>query len=224
MAKPTPMIAFGLVAAAAVAAGGWWLAQPSPSTSEFSLAAVAQQATTSPAELLPDIILGNEQAKVTLIEYASYTCPHCANFHATVFGQLKANYIDTGLVKFIHREIYFDRFGLMAAMVTNCDGPAKYYALTDVIYETQRDWIGDGADATVAANLVKIGLKAGMTQEAVTACLTDNTRAEQMVATFQARATADDVNSTPTLFVNGVKYSNMSYDDLKRILDAELAK
>jgi protein-disulfide isomerase len=224
MAKATPIMMLGVAAAAAVAAGGWWLAQPSASNSEFSLAAVAQTTGTASTELLPDVILGNEQAKVTLIEYASYTCPHCANFHDTVFGQLKANYIDTGLVKFIHREVYFDRFGLMAAMVANCDGPAKYYPVTDVIYETQRDWIGDGADATVAANLIKIGLRAGMTQEALNVCLTDNARAEQMVATFQTRATNDDVNATPTLFVNGVKYSNMGYDALKVILDAELAK
>lgn len=224
MAKTTPMLLLGLVAAAAVAAGGWWLAQPAASTSEFSLSAAAQEAGTSTAELLPDVILGNEAAKVTLIEYASFTCPHCANFHDTVFGQLKANYIDTGLVKFIHREVYFDKFGLMAAMIANCGGPEKYYPVTDVIYETQRDWIGDGTDATIMNNLIKIGLVSGLTQEAVNTCMTDNARAEAMVATFQSRATTDDVNATPTLFVNGVKYSNMGYDELKVILDAELAK
>jgi protein-disulfide isomerase len=224
MSKTTPMMIFGVIAAAAVAAGGWWLTRPAPASSGFSLAAAAQQAGAEQGELLPDIILGDEAASVTLVEYASYTCPHCANFHESVFGRLKADYIDTGKVKFIHREVYFDKFGLLAAMVSNCAGPERYYALTGAIYETQRDWLGDGADATVSGNLMKIGLKAGMTQEALSACMTDNERAQAMVSTFQARATADDVNATPTLFVNGVKYPNMGYDALRQILDAELAK
>jgi protein-disulfide isomerase len=224
MAKNAPKLLLGLVAAAAIAAGGWWLAQPAPSTSEFSLAALAQGAGSSTAALLPDIILGNEEAKVTLIEYASYTCPHCGNFHSAVLRPLRADYIDTGLVKFIHREVYFDKFGLMAAMIANCGGTEKYYPVSGVIYETQQEWLGDGTEGTIINNLMKIGLKSGLTQESVTACLTDNARAEAMVATYQARAGADEVNSTPTLFVNGVKYSNMNYADLKKILDAELAK
>jgi len=226
MAKTTPMLILGLAAAAAVAAGGWWLARPTASVTEFTTAAIAQPAQTdAPAtELLPDRVLGNSLAKVTVIEYASFTCPHCANFHDEVFAPLKADYIDTGKIRFIHREVYFDKFGLMAAMIANCGGDEKYYPLAGVIYATQEEWIGDGAEPTIINNLVKTGLKAGLSQEAVTACIADNARAEQMVATYLARAEADEVNSTPTLFVNGVKYSNMAYADLKAIIDAELAK
>jgi protein-disulfide isomerase len=220
MPKTSPTMIAGVIAAAAIAAGGWWLAQPAPSSSSFSLAAAAQEAGASTEELLPDIILGAETAPVTLIEYASYTCPHCARWHEEVFGPLKADYIDTGKVRFIHREIYFDRFGLLAATVANCAGPEKYYPISGLIYETQHDWIGDGTDSTVAANLTKLGLKAGLTQEALSACMTDVEHAQAMVATFQTRATNDNVESTPTLLVNGVKYSNMSYDELKKILDA----
>lgn len=228
MAKTTPMMILGLAAAAAIAAGGWWLARPAPSVTDFSTVAVAQPAPTAAAtaqtELLPDMILGNPVAKVTLIEYASFTCPHCSNFHSDVFEPLKTDYIDTGKIRFIHREVYFDKFGLMAAMIANCGGEEKYYPLTGVIYETQQEWIGDGAEATIIDNLIKVGLKSGLSQEAVTACVADNARAEAMVATYLARAEADGVNATPTLFVNGVKYENMAYADLKVILDAELAK
>lgn len=218
MSRTTPLMIVGVIAAAAIAAGGWWLAQPAPSG--FSLAAMAQEAGASTEELLPDVVLGDEAAPVTLIEYASYTCPHCARFHEEVFGPLKVDYIDTGKVKFIHREIYFDRFGLLAATVANCGGPEKYYAINGLIYHTQHDWIGDGTDATISANLTKLGLRAGLTQEELNVCMTDVTHAQAMVATFQTRATNDAIDSTPTLIVNGVKYSNMSYADLQPILDA----
>ncbi|WP_372837517.1 DsbA family protein [Phaeovulum sp.] len=224
MAKTTPMMLLGLVAAAAVAAGGWWLVRPKTSVADFTLAAIAQEASTETAELLPDMVIGNEDAKVTVIEYASFTCPHCGDFHANVFAPLQSEYIDTGLVQFIHREVYFDKFGLMAAMIANCGGPEKYFPVMGVIYDTQVEWYGDGAESTIINNLIKIGLKSGLSQEAVNACISDNARAEAMVANYLARAGADDVNATPTLFVNGVKYSNMAYADLKKIIDAELAK
>ncbi len=224
MARTTPMMILGLVAAAAVAGGGWWLARPTASVADFTLAAVAQEAGASTAELLPDMVIGNEAAKVTVIEYASFTCPHCGDFHLDVYAPLKTDYIDTGLIKFIHREVYFDKFGLMAAMIANCGGAEKYFPVMGVIYDTQAEWFGDGAEATIINNLIKIGLKSGLSQEAVNACVADNARAEAMVANYLARAGADDVNATPTLFVNGVKYSNMAYADLKKIIDAELAK
>ena len=216
----TKMI-FGAVAAvAALAVGGFVISQNGAQTSF----AVPTAASAQEVNLLPDIPLGSADAPITVVEYASYTCPHCADFHDTVFGKLKADYIDTGKVQFIHREVYFDRFGLQAAQVANCGGVTKYYPINDMIYSTQKDWIADGQPATIAANLKKIGLKAGLTSEAIDACMADDARAEQMVATFQARATADDVQGTPTLLIDGEKNSNMSYSELKAILDAKLAK
>lgn len=208
-------IIFGAVAAVALAAGGVFLTQsPTPAPA---------QAATAEVALLPDIPLGEESAPITMIEYASFTCSHCANFHETVYPQLKAEWIDTGKVKFILREVYFDQFGLQAAQVANCAGPMKYYPIGGMLFDGQAEWIGDGQPATVSANLKKIGLKAGLTAEAVDACLADEARAEQMVLAYQTRATADDVQGTPTLIINGVKHENMAYADLKKILEAELA-
>ena len=208
----------GVAGAAVVAVTGGWIAtrQTGTQTSFVTPAAAAD------AEILPDIPLGSADAPITLIEYASFTCPHCAHFHETVFPSLKRDYIDTGKVKFIHREVYFDKFGLWAGTIAGCVGAPKYHAVAGMIYDTQADWIGDGKEATVGANLRKIGLKAGLSKEQIDTCLNDKARMEAMVATYQKHATDDKIDATPTLVINGEKFSNMSFEELKKILDAKL--
>ena len=171
---------------------------------------------------MPDIVLGQDSAPITVIEYASYTCPHCAHFHDDVFIPLKRDYIDTGKVKFIHREVYFDKFGLWAGLIAQCGGAPKYYAVSGMLYATQKDWIGDGKEATIGANLRKIGLKAGLSKEQIETCLNDQDRAKALVATYQKNAGADEITGTPSLVIDGVKHSNMTYAELKAILDAKL--
>lgn len=217
MSKSSTLLFGALAVTAVLAAGGWYATRPS-APAAVSLAAEAQES----AAILPDIALGAEDAPITVIEYASYTCPHCADFHEQVLVPLKADYIDTGKVRFIHREVYFDKFGLWAGMIAQCGGAPKYYALSGMMYSAQQDWIGDGKEATIAENLRKIGLKAGLGKDQIETCLNDQARAEAMVATYQKNATADDISATPTLVIDGVKHSNMSYADLKAILDAKL--
>lgn len=213
------------VLALAVAGGTFWMSRSTPQLPpSLSLAADAQEATaSSEAAIVPDMVLGQVDAPVEVIEYASFTCPHCANFHETAFDQLKANYIDAGKVKFVYREVYFDKFGLWAAMVARCGGAEKYFPISDIIYDTQAQWIGDGQAATIAENLRKIGLKAGLAEDQVDACLKDSDMAKAMVATYQANATKDEINSTPSFLIDGQKYSNMSYEDFAKILDEKLA-
>ena len=211
-------------AAIALAGGAFWLTQERGVPAAISLEAVAQETnTSSAAAIVPDMILGKVDAPVEVIEYASFTCPHCAHFHDEVLGQLKANYIDTGKVKFVYREVYFDKFGLWAGMVARCGGAQKYFPISDMIFETQKDWIGDGQPAAIAENLRKIGLKAGLTKEAIDACLNDNDTAKAMVASYQANATKDGIDSTPSFMIDGQKYSNMSYEEFAKILDEKLA-
>jgi protein-disulfide isomerase len=165
--------------------------------------------------------LGAELAKVTVMEYASFTCPHCASFHTTVFGDLKANYIDTGKINFVYREVFFDRFGLWAAMMARCE-PTKYFGISDMLYKRQAEWVQAGEPADVITAMRKIGLVAGLTNEQLDTCLQDQKTAEALVAEFQKNTTADEVTSTPTLFVNGTKYSNMGYAELAAIIDEQL--
>jgi protein-disulfide isomerase len=176
------------------------------------------------AALAPDMELGNPEAKVTLIEYASFTCPHCAAFHAEVLPRLRADYIDQGLVRFVYREVYFDRYGLWAAMVARCGGPERFFGLADMIYDGQQDWARAGTPADVAEGLRRIGRVAGLDDATLDACLTDQAMAEALVAKFESQTTADEVQSTPTLIINGVKHSNMPYDDLRALIDTALAE
>ncbi|QDY68376.1 DsbA family protein [Qingshengfaniella alkalisoli] len=195
---------------------------------EFSalmLASAGGAAIGAPAAFAqdaPEIVemaLGAEDAPVTIVEYASFTCPHCANFHTTVFKDLKTNYIDTGKVRFIYRDVYFDRFGLWAAMVARCGGEMRFFGIADMLYSRQKEWIGEGDPATVVDNLKRIGKTAGLTDEALDACLQDGAKAEALVAWYEENAKADDISSTPSFIVNDEKFSNMSYDDFAKAID-----
>jgi protein-disulfide isomerase len=179
--------------------------------------------SAAPADPARDMVLGAADAPVTLIEYASFTCPHCAAFHANVFPQLKANYIDTGKVRYVYREVYFDRFGLWAGMLARCGGDERYFGIVEMLYSRQRQWAGSSDDAVVADNLRRLGRIAGLTDEEVNACLSDRDTLQALVTAFQTNAGADGVTSTPTLIIDGTKHSNMSYADLARLLDARLA-
>ncbi len=174
-------------------------------------------------ELAPDITLGDENAPITFVEYASFTCPHCATFHENTFKKLKADYIDAGKVYFMHREVYFDRFGLWAGMVARCGGDMRYYGLIDLIYSGQNDWIGNGQEDEILANLRKIGKVAGLNDEQLDTCLADKNMAQSMIAAYQKHAGDAGVTGTPSFTINGTLYKNMSYADLTEILDEILA-
>ncbi len=212
-----PMIA---AAAVAVAGGAYVMTQSQSSLPGVSMA-VAQDADVMPAK---DIVLGNEDAPVTVIEYASYTCPHCANWHEDSFKKLKKDYIDTGKVKFIHREVYFDRFGLWAGMIAHCAGDTRYYGMADMIYKGQKEWIGEGDPSTILENLRKIGRTAGMSNEEMEVCLTDESFAQSLVAAYQQNATADEIRATPTFMIGDEQFSNMSYEEFAAEIDAKLAE
>lgn len=203
----------------AVAAFALTLAAPAVMAQE----AAPAPAETAPAQTLSDIPQGAEDAPVTIVEYASFTCGHCANFHSESYPKLKAEYIDTGKVKFIQRDVYFDQVGLWAGILARCGGDDKYYAVADMLFDEQKTWIAGGSGDEIAANLRKIGLKAGMTEEQMTACWNDTAKAEQLVATFQKNATADQIEATPTFIVDGEKVMNQPWDDMKALIDGKLA-
>lgn len=223
------LIAAATAAAVLIAGGYFWTTTSAPGPSgQTSFAAVgaanAQSETTSEVDtsIVEEMSLGNPEADVTIVEYASFTCPHCRSFHETAFKELKADYIDTGKIHFIYREVYFDRFGLWAGMLARCGGSDRYFGFVDAIYESQSEWLASRDPATIADDLRKLGRTAGLTDEEVNACLKDQTKAEALVAVFQENATADEINSTPSFLVNGTKYSNMSYDEFREIIDEAL--
>lgn len=214
------------------AAGGLSLSDGLPRA--LSLAAEAQESSSDAGTEteagavdteveVEEMQLGNPDADVTVVEYASFTCPHCRTFHDTVFDELKENYIDTGKINFVYREVYFDRYGLWAAMVARCGGADRYFGIADLIYEQQEEWV-QGEPAEIVANLRRIGKTAGLDDDQLDTCLGDAEKAQALVETYQANAEADEITSTPSFVIDGTKYSNMSYDEFSSILDEKLAE
>ena len=220
----------GAVALVLAAGGAWWLSTSSSSTSapgaaiDLPGAANAQEASGDiDTSSIVEMTLGEQSAPVKIVEYASFTCPHCASFHADQFKKLKKDYIDAGKVHFTYRDVYFDRYGLWASMVARCGGKGRFFGITDMLYDQQRDWIGDGQDpVAIAERLRKIGKVAGLSEGQLETCLADADKAKTLVAWYQENSKADDISSTPTLVVNGKKHSNMSYGELQTLIDGLL--
>lgn len=168
-------------------------------------AAPETAAATGASELLPDDrILGDPDAPVTIIEYASLTCPHCASFHNRTLPELKARYIDTGKVRLVYRDFPLDGVALRAAMLAECAPGGRYFSFLEVLFRSQEQWAT--ADDPVAA-LAQIGRTAGLDEATVERCLADEAKAEAIVAQRQHGADTYQVNSTPTFIVNGRRLS-----------------
>ncbi len=162
---------------------------------------------------LDEMSIGADDAPITMIEYASFTCPHCANFHSDVYPLIREKYIDTGKVRMVYRGIYFDQLGLWADMVARCGGPDRYFGIATMIYEKQREWTAAGDAVAVVDSLYAIGRLAGMNQTDMETCMQDNANAQAMVKSSTENAEADGVNATPTFVINGQTVSNMAYSD-----------
>ena len=207
---------------------GVWLNQ-SPQTAaldqEFALpfAANAQSsdADEGAAEII-DMVQGAEDAPITVIEYASFTCPHCARFHSDVYKLLRKNYIDTGKVKFIFREVYFDKYGMWASMIARCSGPDRFFGMTDLILNSQSTWARAGDDLAIVEALRKIGRLSGMQDAALDSCLQDGEKLRALVGWYKENAQRDGIQSTPSFLIDGQPYKNMDYEEFAKILDEKL--
>lgn len=171
-----------------------------------------------------DFGIGAADAKVVIDEFASFTCPHCAAFHEEVYPQLKADYIDSGKVRLVYHEVYFDRYGLWAAMMARCGGEMRYIGIVDTLFTTQREWAASDKPAEVVDNLKKIGRAAGMDDASLDACMKDEANAKALIDHYETSFKAAGIEGTPTFLINGEKHSNMAYADMKAIIDTELAK
>lgn len=215
-----------LAAAGAVAAGGTgFVLFGRPGAAPPALAqteAPEAGAAVSGSGAVADMTLGDPDAPVSIIEYASLTCPHCARFHADVLPLLRERYIDTGDVHYIHREVYFDRPGLWAAMVARCAGADRYFGVLDLLYAEQATWSRASDAPSIMEHLYAIGRQAGLTREAMDACLSDEDFARTLVADYQANATTHGIDSTPSFVINGERTGNMPWNEFERRIEAAL--
>ena len=219
----TRMTAIAALCLTLVAGAAYWLATTPANPTDLPFAASAQEAADIDTSSVTEMTLGEADAPVTVIEYASFTCPHCATFHADQFKKLKSDYIDTGKVHFIYRDVYFDRLGLWASMVARCGGEQRFFGLSSLIFDKQKEWIGSGDPVQAANGLRKLGKVAGLGEDQIEACLSDQDKAKTLVAWYQQNAEEHDIDSTPSLVIDGKKYSNMPYDELKDVIEEKLA-
>lgn len=170
---------------------------------------------------LGDVVLGPPDAKVTIVEYASLTCGHCAAFHRETYPELKKRFIDTGKVRFILREFPLDPLATAGFMLARCKGDASYYPLTDLLFDHQKDW---AFAAKPLDGLQTILRQAGFSEEKFESCLKDQTLYESVSAVRRRAAETFKVSSTPTFFINGQRYTgNLSMGDIEKIIAPLLA-
>ncbi|NPD14119.1 DsbA family protein [Xinfangfangia sp. D13-10-4-6] len=211
-----------LLSMAATLAAAPAFAQDATAEAPAADAPAAPEADAAAALAPRDFTLGDEAAKVKIVEYASFTCPHCANFHDTVFNRLKAEYIDTGKVHFTLREVYFDRYGFWAGLIARCDDNKRYLGISDMVFSKQREWLNSDDPTVIMNNLRTIGLTAGLTNEQLDACTANEAFGEEMLKQFNANMAADSITGTPTVILDGTKVDNWAWDNLKSLIDAKL--
>lgn len=167
---------------------------------------------------LPDQVLGDPNAPVTVVEYASMTCPHCQAFHTTVYHAFVERYVDTGQVRFIFREFPLDNLAKAGALLARCTpGENGYFTMVDLLFETQMTW-ARAPQPTDA--LFAVAQQAGFTRESFEACLT-NQELEAGIDWSYNRGAELGVTGTPTFFINGTKHSGeISLEELGRLVEA----
>jgi protein-disulfide isomerase len=165
---------------------------------------------------LPDMAIGSKDATVTITEYASMTCPHCAAFTEQVLPKIKEAFIDTGKVRFVFREFPLDIKAAAGSMLARCiakDDAGKYFTVTELLFKTQNDWVMKDT----AGSLTRIGKQAGLSQEAVEACLKDQALLDKIAADQKFANEVLKVNSTPTFFINGdMLKGETSFEDFSK--------
>jgi len=147
-----------------------------------------------------DVIEGNADAKVTVIEYASLTCPHCASFHKSIYNPMKPDYIDSGKIRFIYRDFPLDNFALAASVIARCGGEKRFVGMVDLLLDKQDQW--RGAD-NVLDELKRLARLGGLGSEQIDACMSDQELGQSIVDRARQGQDVFEVRSTPTVLING---------------------
>jgi protein-disulfide isomerase len=179
-------------------------------------------AQSAPEPTPDDRILGKADAPITIFEYASFTCPHCADFDQNVLPKVKAEWIDTGKARLIFRDFPLDQAAVRAAMLARCAPPDQFYAFVDVLFRSQANWAVGGK---VDDALSKIAKVSGMSDEQFAACMKDEAVQKRVLDGRLQAEQQYKVESTPTFFVNGVRVVGaLPYPEFEKALNQAASK
>lgn len=196
------IVAGGIIAVAAIAVGVYFGVQPSRGPAPVAAATTSAEKQAVLTVQPGDHVKGDPNAPITLIEYASLDCPHCAHFNTMILPELEKTWIDTGKVKLVYRDFPLDQVAIKAAQLAQCAGKDRYFAVIDMIFRNQATWT---AAADPIAELSKSMRIAGMGENDIKACLANDKVADLVIADYKGGETLG-VNATPSLFINGELY------------------
>jgi protein-disulfide isomerase len=208
------LIGLVILVAAAIGAGGWYaynsgkIGGSAPTATSAATGADTAPAPAATGEKGPvpevaadEMVLGNADAPVTIVEYFSLGCPHCKHFHEDILPQLKAEYIDTGKVRIVFRDFPLDGVALSAAQLTRCVSPMAYFPMVDTLFKQQSDWhVQDGVGV-----IAKIAKGTGMDQAAFDACIGNKELRDKIANGAKDGQAKFGIEATPTFIINGKK-------------------
>lgn len=191
-------------------------AGPAPAQRITAAPEVSVEELMKPIDLA-DIAIGSADAKVTVIEYSSLTCPHCATFQTKVFPEFKTKYIDSGKVRFITREFPLDHLAAAGSMLARCVEKDKAFDFVETMFATQATWTADPGNAV--PKLFEVAKQAGFTKESFEKCLTDQALLDKITAARTRASEKFQINSTPTFFINGKRLAgNSKVEDFDKVI------
>lgn len=198
-------------------------AQPASGTAAETAALPLPDASFGPIPVADDEFqMGRPDAPVTIIEYASLTCPHCAQFEAEVLPKLKAEYIDTGKVRFVYRDFPLDRLALTASVVARCAGRDRFFGFIEAFFGSMQTWARAQNPVEALGRIARLG---GMSDAEFDACTKDQKITDAVLAQRLEGEKTYQIRATPTLFINGERFSGgLRFDELKRLIDSKLSK
>lgn len=184
----------------------------------------ARAADQAPPPTPQDHVLGKADAPITITEYASLTCPHCAEFDRDTLPKIKQNWIDTGKAKLVYRDFPLDQLALRGAMLARCAPPDRYFAFINTLFQSQDTWARSNDPEQALERIARLG---GMTEAQFQACMKDKKLADTIAAEAFAAQKDPGVDSTPTFFINGTKMNPngaQPYEVFDKALTAALPK
>lgn len=183
-------------------------------------APASAQAANEKSVALVDAVIGRADAPVTIIEYSSLGCPHCADVHSLVLPGIKKQYIDTGKVRWIVRDFPLGQLALAGAVIARCAGPQGHLPLLEVLFKTQDDWM-TGKDPI--GSLAKLAKRAGIDKARFDSCFDDEATIEKIMAQARDVQRKDAVSATPTFFINGEKVvGSLPFDEFSKVIERHL--